>query len=161
MSLKSFLFKKKLNIWPPFLGAGVRVTKVAPDFTSFDVEMKLRKWNRNRVGIHYGGSLYTMTDAFFGTILGRNLGSNYIVVDKESSIKYKKPGTGKVTAHFNISAARIAEIKKQADDNYKVEPSFKVDIKDEAGNTIAEVEKLLYVRRKDKKPIHGYKPPQA
>lgn len=161
MSLKSFLYEKKKMFWPPLLGAGIRIKNVADDFSSFDAEMKLRPWNKNIHGIHFGGSLFSMTDHSYGVILSKNLGPNYIVLDKEASIKFLKPGKGKVTAHFNLARERINDIKKQADDNYKVEPKFKVEVRDEAGVLVAEVEKTLYVRRRDKKPIHGYKPPQG
>lgn len=160
MSLRSFLFKKRLNTWLPLRGAGVHITDVSSDVTTVDAELKLHWWNKNHEGIQFGGGLCTMTDPFFGLILTANLGKDYLVLDKEANIKFKKPGKGTVTAHFNISAERIAEIKKEADENYKAEPHFTVEIKDRAGNVIAEVEKTVYVRRRDKKPQHGYKPPQ-
>lgn len=158
---KSFLSKARFNLWPPLLGAGVRVKNISEDFTSVDVEMKLHRWNRNREKIQFGGGLSTMADPFFGAILIANLGKDYMVVDKEAHIYFKKPGRGTVTAHFNISAQRIAEIRKEADENFKAEPRFSVEIKDEAGNVVAQVDRTLYVRRRDKKPVHGYKPPAS
>jgi acyl-coenzyme A thioesterase PaaI-like protein len=149
--MKPWLVKKLLNLWPPLAGAGVRIKKISADFTSVDVEMKLRWWNKNRGGVHFGGSLFAMTDPFFAIILQENLGKDYFIVDKASAIRFKKPGTGNVTAHFNIAASRIAEVKKQADENYKAEPQFTVEIRDEKGNVVAEVDKTLYIRRKDRK----------
>lgn len=160
MSLKTFLFTLKMNLWPPLLGAGIRIKNVADDFTSFDMQMKLYPWNKNMHGIHFGGSLFAMADPTFGTILIKNLGPDYYVVDKASSIKFLKPGKGTVTAHFNIAASRIAQIKEEADKNFKAEPKFTVQIKDNAGTVVAEVEKTVYVRRRDKVPIPGYKPKQ-
>ena len=84
---------------------------------------------------------------------------DYIVWDKSAEVRFKLPGKGKLTAHFNISKEKIAEIKAQADNNYKVEPTFTVQVKDEKGNVVAEVDKVLYVRRKDRKP-GAPKPPQ-
>ena len=159
MSPKSFLFKLKMRFWPPLMGAGIRMKNISDDISSFDMEMKLRPWNKNLHGIHFGGSLFAMTDPTFSTILAKNLGKNYMVVDKDSSIKFLKPGKGKVKAHFNISAARIAEIKKEADEKFKSEPKFSAEIRDESETVIATVEKTVYVRRKDKKPTPGYKPP--
>jgi len=161
MSLKSFLFKMKINLWPPLIGAGIRIKNINDDITAFDVEMKLRPWNKNLHGIHFGGSLFAMTDPTFSAILQMNLGKDYYVVDKDSSIKFLKPGKGTVTAHFNIAAERIKEIKKEADENFKAEPRFTAEIRDEAGELIAVSEKTIYVRRRDKKPVHGYKPPPA
>ena len=54
--------KRLLNIYGPYLGAGVRVTHVANDFREIRVSMKLRWYNRNVVGTHFGGSLYSMVD---------------------------------------------------------------------------------------------------
>jgi acyl-coenzyme A thioesterase PaaI-like protein len=161
MSLKSFLFKVKMNLWAPLFGAGIRVTNVADDMSSFDMEMKLHWWNKNREGIHFGGSLFAMADPTFGAILASNLGNDYFIVDKYSTIKFLRPGKGKVTAHFNIAAERIKEIKKEADENYKAEPHFTAQIRDEQGTLVAEVEKTVYVRRRDRKPTPGFKKPQG
>ena len=57
--------RRWVNFWPPFLGAGIRVTSIAPDMKAVDVEMKLHWWNANYVGTHFGGSLFAMTDAFY------------------------------------------------------------------------------------------------
>jgi hypothetical protein len=47
----------RINLWPPFLGAGIRVRYLATDFREVLVEMPLRFYNRNYVGSHFGGSL--------------------------------------------------------------------------------------------------------
>ncbi len=134
-----------LNVWPPYLGAGVRV-RVAPDLRTFEVRMRLRWWNRNFVGTHFGGSLYTMCDPFFMLILIEALGRGYIVWDKAASIRFRRPGRGTVHAVVHIPEERIAEIRAVADRGEKVEPVFTVQVLDEQGEVIAEVEKLLHVR---------------
>lgn len=141
---------KYMNFWPPFLGSGIKVKNVAPDFTSVDVEVKMRFWNRNYVGSHYGGTIYSMTDPWYMLMLMQNIGKEYIVWDKSAEVRFLKPGYGKLSAHFNLTAERIAEIKKAADENYKHEPTFTVQIKNEKGEVVAEVDKVLYVRRKDR-----------
>lgn len=144
---------KLINFWPPFLGAGIKVKSLSEDLRDIKVEMNLTKFNTNYVGVHYGGSIYSMTDPFYMLMLIENLGKDYIVWDKAAHVKFIKPGTGKLTAHFNLSAERLADIKKAADDNYKTEPKFIVHVRDEKGDIVAEVEKTVYVRRKDKVPI--------
>src|SRR4051812_37955988 len=84
--MKPNTFRKFLNLWPPFLGAGVKVTNISHDFSEVDVQMKLHKWNKNYVGTHYGGSIFSMTDPFFALIVIKNLGKDYIVWDKTSEI---------------------------------------------------------------------------
>ena len=141
--------RMRLNIYPPFLGAGIRVKRLAPDWKEIDVEMKLHWWNANYVGTHYGGSLYSMTDPFFMVMLIENLGKDYIVWDKSASIRFKKPGRGTVFAKFRVSDQQIQEIKQALANGKKIERVFTVEVKDESGTVIAEVEKLLHIRRKD------------
>ena len=151
--VKTFLkrhIRMLMNIWPPFLGAGIRVTRLQAEWREIDVEMKLHRWNSNYVGTHYGGSLYSMTDPFFMLMLMENLGPDYIVWDKSASIRFKRPGRGRVFVSFRLAEEQIEEIRQAVRNQEKVEPVFKAEVKDETGNVIAEVEKLLYVRRKDR-----------
>ena len=146
---RSHALRRWINLWPPFLGAGIRVTSIAPDMKAVDVELRLRWWNANYVGTHFGGSLFAMTDAFYMLMLMANLGGDYIVWDKAASIRYRRPGKGTVRAEFRLSDTQLDDIREKLKTLPKYEPVFSVIVKDEAGVVIAEVEKLLYVRRKD------------
>ena len=139
------LMLRSINIWPPFLGAGIRV-KWSP--RSVDVEMRLRFWNRNYVGTHYGGSLYSMTDPFYMLMLMDNLGPDYIVWDKAASIRFRKPGKGRVRAEFRLSDEQLDDVRSKLLTQEKYEPTFVVQVKDETGDVVAEVQKVLHVRRK-------------
>lgn len=145
--MKRLLFRF-MGFWPPFLGTGIRVRHVSPDFSVFVVEMKLRWYNRNYVGTHYGGSLYSMADPFYMLILLEKLGSGYVVWDKSATIRYRKPGRGRVSARFEIADQDVERIRDLAEKQEKVEPSFVARIVDEQGDVVAEVEKLLHVRKK-------------
>ncbi len=137
------------GLYPPYLGAGVRVRDVSPDLRAFTVEMPLRPWNRNYVGTHFGGSLYSLADPWFMLILMEHLGGGYVVWDKSASIKFVKPGRGTVRARFEISAERIAEIRAEADRAGRAEPLFRVAITDGEGDLVAEVEKRISVKPRD------------
>jgi hypothetical protein len=139
----------RLNLYAPFLGAGIRIKRLAPGWKEVDVEMKLRWWNANYVGTHYGGSLYSMTDPFFMVMLIENLGKDYIVWDKSATIRFKKPGRGTVFAKFRLTDQQIHEIKQALTTEKKIERVFTVEVKDKSGTVIAEVEKLLHIRKKD------------
>jgi hypothetical protein len=146
-SLKRHM-RRVMNLWPPFLGAGIRVTRLQADWRAIDVEMKLHFWNANFVGTHYGGSLYSMTDPFYMLMLIENLGRDYIVWDKSASIRFRKPGKGKMVASFRLSEDQIESIRRQLETQQKVEPTFVVEVRDESGEVVAEVQKLLHVRKK-------------
>ena len=140
--------RRRVGFYPPFLGAGIKVKYIAPDVRRIDVEMPLRFWNRNLVGTHFRGSLYAMTDLFFMMMLIQNLGPDYIVWDKSAGIRFRRPGTGTVHARFELTQERLDEIRTLADRQEKVEPVFQVQVVDAKGNVVAEIEKVLYVRRK-------------
>jgi hypothetical protein len=140
------LMLRWINIWPPFFGAGIRVRWRSN--RAVDVEMKLRFWNRNYVGTHYGGSLYSMADPFYMLMLMENLGRDYIVWDKAASIRFRKPGKGRVKAEFRLTDAQLDDIREKLKLQEKYEPTFVVEVKDEAGDVVAEVQKVLHIRRR-------------
>lgn len=141
-------FYRWINSWPPFLGAGIRVTRMDDDLRAVDVELRAHWYNRNYVGTHYGGSLYSMADPFYMLMLIRNLGPGYIVWDKAASVRFHRPGRGTVRAEFRLTQQQLDSFRERLQTEEKIEPTFVVEIKDEAGEVVALVEKLLYIRRK-------------
>ena len=139
---------KIVNLYPPFLGAGIRVRRCGPEKRGFEVRMRLTAFNRNVVGTHFGGSLYAMCDAFFALILIEQLGPGYVVWDKAAVIRFVRPGRGTVRAVFEIAPERIAEIRRAAETGAVVEPELRAVVLDESGEVVAEVDKTLYVRRR-------------
>ena len=145
---KAFKNRRLLNLYPPFLGAGIRVTRLRPDWRELDVEMKLRRWNANAVGTHYGGSLYSMADPFYMLMLIENLGRDYIVWDKSATIRFRRPGRGTVTASFRLTDEKLSEIREALKTQDKIDREFCVEIKDTSGELVAEVQKVIQIRRK-------------
>lgn len=141
-------FQLLVNLYPPYLGAGVRVTRIADDFHAIDVEMRLWPWNRNYVGTHFGGSLFSMVDPFFMIMLIELLGTGYVVWDKAGTIRFRRPGRGTVRAKLEISPERVQEIRAAVGSAGKLEETFRVEIRDARGDVVAEVEKLVSVRKK-------------
>jgi hypothetical protein len=141
------LMLRMVNIWPPLAAAGIHV-RWGADMKSVDVEMKLRWWNRNFVGTHYGGSLYSMTDPFYMLMLIKNLGPEYIVWDKAASIRFRKPGKGKVRAEFRLTDEQLDDIRERLKTDPKYEPIFTVEVRDESGEVVTEVQKVLHIRKR-------------
>lgn len=145
---KLFKYKKLLNFYPPFIGAGIRLKKYNQKGTSYLVEMKLRWYNRNVYGTHFGGSLYAMCDPFFVFAAYSYFGENYILWDKSASIEFHRPGKGTVQALFEISDVRLAEMKSEVDKEGKKTFHFTAEVKDKAQNVVAVVKKEIYIRKK-------------
>ncbi|AXE28726.1 tetrameric acyl-CoA thioesterase [Chromobacterium phragmitis] len=148
MNLPIWLIKLLFNLWPPFLGAGIRVRELSPDFRQAEVRLKLGLGNRNYVGTHFGGSLYAMTDPFYMLMLLRQLGGDYYVWDKAGRIDYIKPGRGVVRALFHLSDEQLADIRERTAAGDKYLPEMTVEIRDADDELVATVHKTLYVRKK-------------
>src|ERR1700693_2578695 len=145
---QSHSLRRWINLWPPFLGAGIRVVRIAPDMKAVDVVMKLHWWNANYVGTHFGGSLFAITDAFYMLMVMANLGRDYIVWDQAATIRSRKPGKGTVRVEFRLTDAQLDDIREKLKTLPKYEPVFPIEVKEEQGTVIAEIEKVLHVRKK-------------
>ena len=78
LTIPAGLFRRGINLWPPFVGAGIRITRISADSREIDVALKLRLLNRNYFGTQFGGSMFAMTDPFFALMMLRNLGPEYV-----------------------------------------------------------------------------------
>ena len=146
--LRQRFLEKAINFYGPFLGAGVKLEDMSKDFRYAKVTMPLRFYNKNYMGTQFGGSLYSMVDPWYMLMLIKNLGKEYIVWDKGANIRFKKPGKGKVYAEFTLSESIIQEIKSHVEVNTKMDYVFNVEIKDDQGKLICEVDKVVYIRKK-------------
>ncbi|MGI4992151.1 DUF4442 domain-containing protein [Halobacteriovorax sp. GFR7] len=141
---------KLLKFWPPYLGAGIKVLSINDERTKILVQMKQTFLNTNYVGVHFGGSLYSMCDPFYMLLLSFHLGKDHIIWDKSAEIDFLSPGKGVVKAEFEITMEEVERIKKQASEERRVLPVFETSIYDENAKEVARVKKILYVRRKKK-----------
>lgn len=137
-----------MNLWPPFLAAGIRVRHLAEDWRSARVELRLRPWNRNYVGTHFGGSLFAMTDPFWMILVKEAMGRDYIVWDRAAEIEFVKPGRGTVHAEFRLDDDALARIREATGGGDKHLHWFDTEIADAQGEVVARLRKQVYVRRK-------------
>lgn len=137
-----------LNLYPPYIGAGVKVSYISQDWQELHVSMRLRWFNRNAVGTHFGGSLYSMADPHLMLMLIQLLGKDYLVWDKAAEIEFIKASKSKVTAIIKISDNDLEEIRRHTGNGQKHFADFRIEIKDEDDELVANVKKKIYVRRK-------------
>lgn len=137
-----------LNLWPPFAAAGVHVARLSADWRHARVELRMRPWNRNYVGTHFGGNLFSMTDPFWMLLTMHALGRDYIVWDRAAQIDFIKPGRGTVSAEFDLDESTLSTMRTATEDGSRHLHWFTTDILDAGGEVVARVRKQLYVRRK-------------
>jgi hypothetical protein len=146
--LKANLLKNLMNIWPPFVGAGIKILRIADDYRELEVTLKMKWFNKNIVGSHFGGSLYAMVDPFYMLMLINILGKDYIVWDKSASIDFIAPGRGTVNATFTLDDTQIEKIKQETVSCDKYVAVLPVDIKNENNEIVARAIKHIHVRLK-------------
>lgn len=142
------------SFWPPFLGAGISIESVEGGYgvdgwKAMNIKLKLRFWNSNYVGTQFGGSLFAMTDPFLMVMLVRRLGRDYVVWDKASTIRFRRPGTSDCRTRFEITDEELANLKGRADREGQFDWIRKIEIRDLAGNVVADVEKTLYIATRE------------
>jgi acyl-coenzyme A thioesterase PaaI-like protein len=149
MNFSTKKLKRLINIYPPYLGAGIKVIHINNDWKELHVSMKLKWYNRNIVGTHFGGSLYSMIDPHLMIMLMNLLGRDYIVWDKSAEIEFVKATKKRVVSKMKITDDEIAQIKENVDKHNKYLASFNVEIKDDEDNLIAKAKKVVYIRKKN------------
>ncbi len=147
--------RRIMNLWPPYLFSGVRVRTIADDWRHAEIELRSHWWNRNYVGVHFGGNLFSMTDPFWMLLTLNALGKDYIVWDKAGAIDFRKPGRGTVRAHFRLDDALLEEIRAATADGEKYLRWCETEIVDADGEVVARVRKQLYIRRKENAASSG------
>jgi acyl-coenzyme A thioesterase PaaI-like protein len=140
-----------MNLWPPFLCAGIRVLEISDDWRHARVTLRRRWYNRNYVGTHFGGSLFAMTDPFWMVLTLNCLGDEYIVWDKAAEIEFVAPGKDDVFAEFKIDESLLDEIRSATAGGEKYLRWCETSVATVQGEVIARVRKQLYVRRKSRK----------
>ena len=140
--------RRFMNLWPPFLFAGIRVRELSDDFRHARVELRLHWYNRNFVGTHFGGSLFAMTDPFWMLMILHLLGDDSIVWARAAAIEFESPGRSTVHAEFLVTDAMLDDLRTAAANGDKVLRWFDTEVRDVHGALVARVRKQVYVRMK-------------
>lgn len=140
------MMKRIINLYPPYLGAGIQVERIDYKQGVIAVKMPLTRYNQNIVGTQFGGSLYSMTDPFFMLLLMQKLGHEYVVWDKSACIDFITAGVGTVYAKFVIDEEEITQIKALSRDGRALFRQYHLDIYDDDGQVVACVQKTVYIR---------------
>ncbi|MEA1966834.1 MAG: DUF4442 domain-containing protein [Thermodesulfobacteriota bacterium] len=148
MKITPKLLKLGLNMYVPYIGAGIKVKHISKDWRKTHVSMKLRWFNKNIMKTHFGGSLYAMVDPHLMLMLMQVLGKDYQVWDKSADIDFVKPGKGTVQSILYISDDDLSKIKFNTNEGKKYFHRFNVEILDSQGDLIANVKKILYIKKK-------------
>ena len=147
---KQFIFKYGLNISPMYRRSTGRIHEVSEDLLSATVKIPLSYKNRNYVNSMFGGSMFSATDPIFMLQLIQILGDKYVVWDKASTIKFKRPAIQDAYIDFVFNEVEIVQIKERVkkEDEINLIKDIEITNKD-ASVVFAEISKTLYIADKN------------
>ncbi len=149
-SLKTRLARWGFNFFPAYRRTGARITYIAHDWHEVRIKLPLNWRTRNYVGTLFGGSIYGAVDPLYMVMLIKLLGPEFIVWDREATIRFKQPGRTALYATFAIDEQELQTIREELIDKPKIDRVYRVDLADAGGNVAASVEKTIHIRRKDR-----------
>jgi acyl-coenzyme A thioesterase PaaI-like protein len=149
-SLRTRAQRFGFNLFPAYRGTGGRVTYIAHDWREVRVEIPLSRRTRNYVGTIFGGSMYGAIDPIYMLMLIRCLGAGYVVWDKTATIRFLRPGRSTLRANFKLPVEETDAIRGALESAKSVDRVYTVGLVDGQGTVCAEVDKTLYVRKRDR-----------
>lgn len=147
-SFRTRLMRWGFNFFPAYRRTGARITYMAGDLREVRIKLPLNWKTRNYVGTIFGGSMYGAVDPIYMVMFIKLLGPEYIVWDKEATIRFKRPGRSTLHAKFTIEDAELETIREELKGKSSIDRDYRVELVDEHGALCALVEKTLYFRRK-------------
>lgn len=142
------IYKHGFNLSPMYRRSTGKVIEVSEDLLFVKIKISLSYKNKNYVGSIFGGSLFSATDPLYMIQLMNILGEDYVVWDKDATIKYKRPAKQTVYSEFIFSAAEIENIKKDILEKGELNVVKSTNITTKDNITIAELNKTIYVANK-------------
>jgi acyl-coenzyme A thioesterase PaaI-like protein len=149
-SWRTRLRRWSFNFFPAFRGTGARITYIAGDWREVRIKLPLSWRTRNYVGTIYGGSIYGAVDPIYMIMLIKLLGPGYVVWDKAATIRFRKPGRSTLHARFVVDEAETGAIEAALAREPSLDRVYQVDLADGEGIVCASVEKVIYIRRKER-----------
>src|SRR5262245_19595141 len=147
-SIQTWSFRQMLNRWPCYWATGGKVTFISSDWRQANVRLNLGLRTRNYVGTIFGGSIYGAIDPIYMLMLIKILGPDYVVWDKSATVRFRKPGRGRLNATFVVTEEEIATIRDLSSQAKSIDRVYPVEFKDGDGDLVASIEKTIYIRRK-------------
>jgi len=146
---KNTIFKYGFNLAPMYRRTTGKITFVSEDLMSIKIKIPLNYRNSNYVGSMFGGSMTSATDPIFMVQLINILGDDYVVWDKEATIKFKRPVKETAYASFLFLPEEIKKIKTDVATNKEINVVKSVNITDKTGKVVfAKLIKTIYIADK-------------
>lgn len=146
---KSTIFKYGFNWSPMYRRTTAKIYAMTDDLMETKVKIPISYKNKNYVGTIFGGSLFSATDPIYMIQLMQILGKNYIVWDKATTIKYKRPANSDAFVDFIFTQSEIDQIKQDVAKNGEIDLIKELVIANKDKSVVfCELSKTIYVSDK-------------
>ena len=142
------IYKYLFNWSPMYKRSTGKVIAVSEDLHEVKIKIPLSYKNKNYVGTIFGGSLFSATDPIYMIQLIAILGDNYVVWDKDATIKYKRPAKETVYVDFIFTEEDITKIKQEVSKNGEFNVIKTPNIITKEHVLVAELIKTIYIADK-------------
>lgn len=145
---KATLFRVLFNISPMYKRSCGKIIFASEDLHVVKIKIPLSYKNKNYVGSIFGGSLFSATDPIYMIQLMQILGKEFVVWDKKTEIKFKRPAYENAFATFEFTTNEINEIIQKVQSENEIDYIKILHITDKNGTVFAELDKTLYISTK-------------
>ena len=144
------IYKYGFNFSPMYKRSTGKVISVSDNLHEVTVRIKLSYKNSNYVGSIFGGSMLSATDPIFMIQLLNILGDDFVVWDKEASIKFKRPAKETCYVDFIFTEQEIEDIKQKVSQEKEIDVVKDLQIVSaDKSKTFATLTKVIYVADKN------------
>jgi acyl-coenzyme A thioesterase PaaI-like protein len=145
---KSTLFRVMFNISPMYRRSCGKLFFVSDDLYVVKVKIPLNYKNRNYVGSMFGGSLFSATDPIYMIQLMNILGSDYVVWDKSTDIRFRRPAYKNAFVTFEFTKEEIEKIIERVKVENAIDIVKQLYITDGKETVFTELDKTIYISTK-------------
>jgi acyl-coenzyme A thioesterase PaaI-like protein len=136
------------NISPMYRRSCGKLFFVSDDLYVVKVKIPLNYKNRNYVGSMFGGSLFSATDPIYMIQLMNILGSDYVVWDKSTDIRFRRPAYKNAFVTFEFTKEEIEKIIERVKVENAIDIVKQLYITDGKETVFTELDKTIYISTK-------------
>jgi len=110
--------------------------------------MPLNEGNTNHVGIMYAGSLFTLGEFSGGIIHLASMNfTKFVPIVKEVHIRFRRPAMTDITMEVSMTEQEAKRLEVEAEEKGKADYKLNLELKDQNGETVAEVSGVWQIRK--------------
>jgi hypothetical protein len=147
-SFQTRIMRWMYNLYPVYRRTGARIDYIDVSWQQIRISIPLRLWTRNYYGTISGICMFGGVDPIYMVMLIKLLGPDYVVWDKEATIRFIKPGRKKLVADFWIDGTELDRIRQTLETEPSVTRAYHVDLVDAKGTVCATVDKVIHIKKR-------------